>query len=154
MRAPETRVFESELGRGQVCGCKTVRGAQLSRPPAYRITIAQCVVLLLLWLILDQWNPLAAQSAVLGGLISVIPHAWFAQRVFRWRGASMAQQAVKAGYVAEIGKFLLSVAGFALVFVWVRPLEGWAVFAGFGVMLVVQVIGAWILLRTANTGTH
>ncbi len=90
---------------------------------------------------------MAAKSLGLGGLIAVIPNAWFARGVFRWRGASNAQRAVRAGYSAEIGKFMLSIAGFMLVFARVRPIEGWAVFAGYGAMLCIQIAGAWWLLR-------
>jgi ATP synthase protein I len=46
-----------------------------------------------------------------------------------------------------VGKFLLSVAGFAVVFATLRPIDGLAVFAGYLVMLVVQIIGSWMLLR-------
>jgi ATP synthase protein I len=129
-----------------------MKGASISRPPAYRITIAQVVILLASWTSLLLWDAQVATSFVLGGLIAIVPNAWFALGVFRWRGASVAQQAVKAGYAAEIGKFLLSIAGFALVFAMIRPIVAWAVFAGYVAMLVVQIIGAWRLLRTTAPG--
>ncbi len=129
-----------------------MKGASISRPPAHRITLAQVVLLLLCWAGLKGWNEQGAFSLVLGGLIAIIPNAWFAMGVFRWRGASVARQAVKAGYAAEIGKFLLTVAGFALVFALVRPLTAWAIFAGYIALLVLQVIGAWWLLRTTVIG--
>ena len=113
-----------------------MKGASISRPPAYRITLAQLVLLLLCWAGLQSWDDQAATSFVLGGLIAIVPNAWFALGVFRWRGASMAKQAVRAGYAAEIGKFMLTVAGFALVFAMVRPLVALAVFAGYIGMLV------------------
>ncbi len=122
--------------------------ARISRPPAHRITIAQLAVLLALWAGLVGWDSTVALSLGLGGLIAVVANAWFALGVFRWRGAQSAQRAARASYAAEIGKFLLSVAGFAMVFALVRPIEGWAVFAGYCVMLAIQVIGAWWLLRT------
>ena len=124
--------------------------AGISKPPVYRITVVQLTVLLGLWAALTLWNSVAALSAGLGGLVAVIPNAWFARGVFRWRGANLARRAVQASYGAEIGKFLLSVAGFALIFARVRPIEGWAVFAGYGLMLALQIIGAWWLLRSAT----
>ncbi len=129
-----------------------MKGASISRPPAHRITIAQTAILLASWAALSFWDALAGNSFVLGGLVVIVPNAWFALGVFRWRGANVARQAVKAGYAAETGKFLLSVAGFALIFALVRPLVAWAVFAGYIAMLVVQVIGAWWLLRTTVIG--
>jgi len=46
-----------------------------------------------------------------------------------------------------MGKFLLSVAGFAVVFATLRPIDGLAVFAGYLVMLAIQITGSWLLLR-------
>ena len=94
-------------------------------------------------------DPAVAYSALFGGLVAVIPQAWFTHRVFRRQGAQAATQIARASYAAEVGKFFMAVAGFALVFALVRPIIGWAVFAGYGVMLIVQVIGAWYLLRLA-----
>ena len=129
-----------------------MKGARISRPPVHRITVVQVAVLLALWGALARWNSLAAMSVALGGLVAIIPNAWFARGVFRWQGGGASQRAAKAGLTAEIGKFLLSVTGFALVFGLVRPVEGWAVFAGYGAMLLIQIIGAWWLLRTTAAG--
>lgn len=129
-----------------------MNGARISRPPVHRISVVQLAVLLALWGALARWNALAAMSFALGGLVAIIPNAYFAVGVFRWRGARVAQRAARAGFAAEIGKFLLSIAGFALVFGLVRPIEGWAVFAGYGAMLLLQVIGAWWLLRATVPG--
>ena len=128
--------------------------AEISKPPVYRISAAQLAVLLLIWAGLTSWNSTVASSFGLGGLVAIIPHAWFATGVFRRRGASAVRQVVAASYAAETGKFLLTVAGFALVFATVRPVEGWAVFAGYIVMLVIQLIGAWRLVRTSRTGAR
>ena len=72
--------------------------------------------------------------------------------VFGLQGARAMQQIARNSYAAEIGKFVMAVTGFMLVFAMVRPLEGWAVFASYGVMLVIQIIGAWLLLRNSAAG--
>ncbi len=131
-----------------------MHGAKISRPPAYRVTVAQTVVLLVIWMGASFLDPVIAYSSLLGGLVAIVPQAWFANRIFRWRGARSAQQIAKASYGAEIGKFVLAVAGFALVFALVRPLEAWAVFGAYGGMLVIQIMGAWYLLRGAATGSR
>ncbi len=125
-------------------------GARISRPPVYRIAAYQLAVLLPAGVALQIWIPETALSFVAGSLIAIIPQAWFARGVFRWRGARFAQRAVRAGYVAEIGKYTLSAAGFALVFALLRPISGGMVFVGYGVMLAIQIIGAWRLLRAAK----
>ena len=125
-----------------------VKGAEIARPPVHRITLVQLVLLPLLcaglWLLRGQ---VSAVSVLCGGLVAILPQAYFAARAFRWRGASAVRQIARASYAGEIGKFILSVAGFALVFAAVRPIEGAAVFIGYLAMLLIQIIGSWLLLR-------
>ncbi len=78
--------------------------------------------------------------------MAIIPQAYFAMLAFRWRGARSARAIARSSYAGETGKFLLSVAGFAVVFATVRPISGLAVFAGYLVMLAIQIIGSWLLL--------
>ena len=61
-------------------------------------------------------------------------------------GASAARAIARSSYAGEVGKFLLSVAGFAVVFALVRPIDGLAVFAGYLAMLAIQITGSWLLL--------
>ncbi len=82
-----------------------------------------------------------------GGLIAILPQAYFATLAFRWRGARSARAIARSSYAGEVGKFLLSVAGFAAVFVMLRPISGLAVFAGYLAMLAIQILGSWLLLR-------
>ena len=130
---------------------KPMSGASLPRPPAHRITVAQVAILVLLGAGLYYLGrPVVAESLFLGGLIAVLPQAYFTWRVFRHAGAQAASRIAQASYVGEIGKFFLAVAGFALVFAVYRPLAAWAVFAGYGAMLFIQVAGSWLLLRHAT----
>ena len=122
-------------------------GAEIARPAVHRITLVQLVLLVPVCLLLVGVSKVVAYSVLGGGLIAVIPQAYFGVLAFRWRGAKTAAAVARSGYAGEIGKFLLSVAGFALVFAMVRPIDGPAVFGGYLGMLVVQVIGSWVLLR-------
>ena len=140
----ETRVAD---GKGSMAR-QPVAGADIARPPVHRITLVQLAVLvplcLLTWLVV---NSVSAYSLLCGALVSVLPQAWFASIAFRRRGARRAQAAARMAYAGEVGKFLLSVTGFALVFALVRPLDAPAVFAGFLCMLGIQIYGSWRLLR-------
>ena len=122
-------------------------GAEIARPPAHRITLAQLALLVPLCLLLLAYDKVCAYSAASGGLIAILPQAWFARAVFRRRGANAARAIARSSYAGEIGKFLLSVAGFAVVFATVRPIDGLAVFAGYLAMLSIQITGSWLLLR-------
>lgn len=117
-------------------------------PPVHRVTLAQLATLvplcLLLWLALDQT---VALSVLCGGAVAVTPQAWFAARLFRSRGAQSAPELARSALGGAIGKFLLSVAGFAAVFALLQPVVPVAVFAGYIAMLAVQMTGSWLLLK-------
>jgi len=85
-----------------------------------------------------------AWSAALGGVISILPNAYFAHCVFRHTGARSIEKAVRSAYQGEVVKLLMMGAGFALVFTLVEPLEASAVFGGF---LVVHAGGLLAVVR-------
>lgn len=123
----------------------------LPRPPVYRITLVQCVLLALSWWLVGlAGQPGVADSLFYGGCIAVVPQAWFAWRVFQYRGARSAAQIARASYAGEVAKFVLTVCGFAAVFALVRPITGWAVFTGYGEMVVIQILGSWWLVQAAR----
>ena len=122
-------------------------GAEILRPPVHRITLAQLAVLVLLCLVLLARDTVFAYSVFSGGMIAVLPQAYFAVLAFRWRGAKSARAMARSSYIGQVGKFLLSVAGFAAVFAALRPIDAPAVFAGYLLMLVIQITGSWLLLR-------
>lgn len=124
-----------------------VTGAEITRPPVHRITLVQLGALGPMCLLLVAYDKVFALSALCGGLIAVVPQAYFATLAFRWRGAKSARAIARSSYAGEVGKFLLSVAGFAVVFATLRPIDGLAVFAGYLVMLAIQITGSWLLLR-------
>lgn len=121
-------------------------GAEITRPPVHRITLTQLALLALLCAGLLAFDKVVAYSVLCGGLIAIVPQAYFATLAFRWRGAQSARAIARSSYVGVMGKFLLSIAAFALVFAAVRPIDGPAVFMGYLAMLVTQITGSWLLL--------
>ena len=83
----------------------------------------------------------AGYSALLGGLITVLPNAFLALRLALPRRDPGAQALVRAAYVGELGKFALTVLFFSLVFTMVRPLSAAALFAGFIATQLVTLTG-------------
>ncbi len=122
-------------------------GAEIARPPVHRITLAQLALLVPICLVTAVFDKVIAYSMLSGGLIAIVPQAWFATVAFRRRGARSARAIARSSYAGEVGKFLLSVAGFAAVFAAVRPIDGLAVFVGYLAMLAIQITGSWLLLR-------
>ena len=122
-------------------------GAGIERPPVHRITLAQIAVLVPLCLLLLAFDEVRAYSTLCGGLVAILPQAWFALVAFRRRGARAARSMARSAYAGEVGKFVLSMAGFAAVFAALRPVDGLSVFAGYLAMVAVQISGGWWLLR-------
>lgn len=120
-------------------------------PPVHRISLVQLLALPLLvaW-VWQVGGEVSARSLAAGALVAIVPQAWFAARVFRWRGARAAPRVVQSALSGEVGKFFLSVAGFAAVFSLLRPVDGAAVFGGYIAMLAIQISGGWLLLRRGN----
>jgi ATP synthase protein I len=87
------------------------------------------VVLAVLFWGLD--GRISGYSALLGGLICVVPNAFLALRLAVPRRDPGAAALVQAAYIGELGKLALTVLMFGMVFVLVRPLAAGPLFAGF-----------------------
>ena len=113
-------------------------------------------VLLTQWLVLIIAPPLAylalgkvaAWSAFCGAGIGLLPNAYMAARLFlrpQLRDDSAAF--LKAAFAAEFGKFVMTAVLFAVVFIWVDPLNVPVLFAGFIASLAAWWVG---LLRNRD----
>ena len=79
----------------------------------------------------------AAYSALLGGLTCVVPNAFLALRLVVPRHDPGPGALVRAVYIGELGKLVLTVLMLSIVFTLVRPFAAWPLFAGFiGVQMV------------------
>ena len=112
------------------------RGAGLVKPPVYRVFVAQFLLLIVASGLASFYRFEVGLSLLLGGLISLLPNVYFAIQVFRFSGAAAAHRVTQSFYRGELGKFILTGTGFALVFSLVENLSPPAVFAGFGLMLL------------------
>ena len=93
-------------------------------------------------------DPLLARSAWYGAAIAVLPAAVMAWAVFRFRRGISPRDYTRAVYRGELGKFLLTVVLFALVFVEAQPVSAGALFPVFLAALVIQWgLAARYLLR-------
>jgi len=83
----------------------------------------------------------AACSALSGGLICLVPNAYFARRMFRHTGARAASQIVRSFYAAEAGKLAFTAILFGVIFATVEWIVAPALFAGF---IAVQIV-SWLV---------
>ncbi len=88
-----------------------------------------------------------AYSLLVGGLVCVLPNTWYASSLYvqsRNSSGDPAEDASRflgAAYKGEAIKILLTGALFALVFSQLKPLNVIAVFAGYIICLLVNLVG-------------
>lgn len=116
--------------------------ASLKKPPVYLVTLAQTTVLLPLCLLAWAFDRTAAYSALLGGLVCLIPNAYFAIYAFRYMGARSAGRIARAFFWGETGKFLLTFVGFGLIYLLVHPLNVLVLMATYIILVVVQWVAS------------
>ena len=104
------------------------------------------VLILVAWTIDSVWlnsSQLAiAKSTAIGGLLSFVTQAVFAFFIFWYTGYRARQHIVSQLYRGQMAKWLLTVFGFALIFITVQPLSAPALFIGF---MVMQISHSWML---------
>ena len=138
---PEVKVWERKHLMRQTGNRGHDRGYSYLRNPAmHRVIVAQLVATFLLALLLLPVSVNTAVSAFVGGLCCGIPNAFLIWKAFQYRGASAAKAIVSSFYLGEIGKFVLTILAFVLVFTLIKPVEPWALFGAF---FVVQSIN-WL----------
>jgi len=124
------------------------KSAQLQRPKVLRVVGLQAIVTLLVavgcYLMTD---PVAAYSALLGGVVCFLPNLYFAWESFRHQGAQAAKQIVRSFYKAEAVKFGLTAVLFSLVFALVRPLNPIYFFLTYVVVQVVHWLSPLVIKR-------
>jgi ATP synthase protein I len=119
--------------------------SSIRMPPVGRIFLVQTIVLMVVTgSALMLLGTVSAYSVLLGGMISIIPNAYFASKVFRHSGARAMEQIVRSAYLGEIIKLALTGAGFALAWSFVRPLEISGLMGGF---LLAHVTGMVTLVK-------
>ncbi len=119
----------------------------ISLPAVKKVALYQIALLLPAAVALLGWNAVVAYSALLGGLIQIIPQAWFARQAFRYAGARRVQSIVSAMYWGETGKVVLSAVLFTATFLLVSPLNVGALFSSFVIMILVQWFSIFTVLK-------
>ena len=75
---------------------------------------------------------------MIGGLIQIVPQAWFARQAYKYTGARQVGLMVRAMYRGETGKIVLTAAMFVTTFILWKQLHFLAVFSAFIVMIPLQ----------------
>jgi ATP synthase protein I len=101
------------------------------RKHIYQLMLVQALGLILVSLCVAQFATLhAAFSVLLGGACCLIPTAYFAHQLFRYRGARSARLTVQTLYVGELIKLVFTATLCVFVFKFI-PIHPLAFFCGF-----------------------
>ena len=121
------------------------RQSRITRVPLARwlaIEFTGLTVISLLW---SLHSVLAGYSAFIGGLIFVVPNAWFVHQVYRYQGARHARLVVGNLFRAESTKIALTAVFFAAVFILMEPVYVPALLFTFAVMVVAGGALRWLI---------
>jgi len=105
------------------------------------------ILIIITWLIDNIWlhsELLVAKSTAIGALLSFVTQAVFAGFVFWHTGYRARLHIVNQLYRGQMAKWLLTLFGFALIFITIKPLSAPALFIGF---MVMQISHSWMLWR-------
>mgnify|MGYP003656385910 FL=1 len=117
----------------------------IKRPPIFKIFCTQLAVSALIsafyyWLS----GGVAAYSALLGGLVFIIPQLYFGIKAFMFSGARVIDKIVVNFYKGESSKIIIIVIGFALIFTFIRPIDFFALYSSFITLLIVNCFSIFI----------
>lgn len=99
-------------------GTSAAPGAQTTVIKIIAIQLAVTVLVAIVAMVVGGVKP--AYSALVGGGINIVTTAYFARRVFAARPGATAKRMVRAFYVGEVTKILLTVALFTLALLWLE----------------------------------
>ncbi|MGE6606133.1 ATP synthase subunit I [Halomonas sp. NPDC076908] len=128
-----------------------VTTSQRRRLDFKRLFLAQLAMIVLVMLIAAWWSGWeAVVSALVGGMISLLPSLYFVWRGTRQQRGKQQQRNVLNLYQAAMGKFGLTVALFALAFVVVPPSNPAFFFVAYVVAQLMHWLTPW-LVRERST---
>lgn len=121
----------------------------LYRLPIFRLLAIQALVTLGLSLVFFVFKGLnAGFSALLGGMIVLMPNVYFMLKTFRYFGARSAVAITLSLWTGEAGKFVLTAALFVLVFLTIKPLHLMALFISYFLVLMVSSFGLLLVKKS------
>ncbi|WP_227428983.1 ATP synthase subunit I [Psychrobacter sp. I-STPA6b] len=94
-----------------------------------------------------QSNNIIVKSVALGVILNGITHLLFAGAVFRYTGYKDRRHIVNQLYLGQLIKWLLTITGFVLIFMMIKPLSAFALFCGYMIMQLSYGYLLWQIKR-------
>ncbi|EPJ47465.1 MAG: hypothetical protein OFPII_12550 [Osedax symbiont Rs1] len=131
---------------------KTRGQSQVVRQKTLKILVIQLLATCAIAVLVSIKSGVLGYSALLGGLIYLLPFTYAANRILANRQRSAAENTASRAladlYISQIWKMAIGALLFALVFVLVKPLSP---FSLFGTYIAIQALG-WYLQMSADSG--
>lgn len=120
-------------------------GHRLNRVPLLRWLVIESTAMVIMALLWATQGSLAGYSALVGGLIFLVPNTWFAYQVYKVEGARNMSLMVGNLFRAESVKLALTAVFFAAVFNLMEPIHAPALLFTFAVMVVMGAALRWFM---------
>ncbi|MGK0259090.1 MAG: ATP synthase protein I [Candidatus Azotimanducaceae bacterium] len=116
--------------------------SKITESPLFGIAVTQVIATFLASALCLIFDRTASISALMAGVVSVVPSVYllFVSR----RPTAEGDTGIGIVLRGEVGKFALSISLFALVFVFVKPLNAIAFFATYILLQLCTVIAPWL----------
>ena len=82
----------------------------IAKPAVHKVAIIQLGLLLAVTTAVVTFSGYLAGSILAGGLLHLVPHAWFAHVAYRYTGAKQVQSVLRGFYWGQVGKLVLTAA--------------------------------------------
>ncbi|WP_261842952.1 ATP synthase subunit I [Aliamphritea ceti] len=106
--------------------------------------LVQIVCTLIIAALSCTYSLAAGYSAVLGGLIYMLPNIWFIRKMLNAPVKQTAGTVVRQAYASEIWKMAMTAVAFALTFTLIHPVNA---FSLFGTYIGLQLVGVYVQLQ-------
>ena len=113
--------------------------ATIPKPPIYKATLLQLIILCFVTAGIFCFDRAVAGSVFLGGLTQLVPQAWFSYVAFKHIGASQTDLIVRSMYRGETGKVVLTASAFITTFVLFKEINIIGFMAAFVGMIPLQL---------------
>lgn len=94
-----------------------------------------------------------SKNLLAGGILAWLSHYLFAKLSLRTFGAKFHRQTINNFYLAHLLKWLLTMLGFAVIFIYLKPLKPVWVFLGYMVLQIGQILLLYHYNRTLKKPT-
>lgn len=111
----------------------------IPKPPLTRVAFYQLAALLPASGLLLLMDTVLAYSVLVGGLVQIVPQAWFARQAYKYSGAQQASLVVRTMYRGETGKVVLAATLMAVLFTLHKQWNFFALFMAYITMIPLQL---------------